>query len=133
MTPAAIEAIKQENRDLRIEVTTLKAALAAQGAKMERGYVGREPWAVGMTPQQLSLVVALREVYPQPISRWDLLDTLPGYKKCKDRDDKIIAVIVHWVRKHLGQDAIENVRGIGYALTKAGYSAVTESRLAAAA
>ncbi len=94
-------------------IDLLKGALAAAGLHM----AGKpEPWLSELTAQERALVGALFARFPRVVDRYDLLDSLPGYSNSEDRQVQILNVVVHRVRKKLGEDAIYTARGEGFRL-----------------
>lgn len=122
MQPITVAEYEATVRDLRREIIALRAALAAQGAKLENGVVQRADWAVGLRPQQIALCLALKTAYPAPVEKWELLEALPGY--ADDRGIKLVAIVVFQTRATLGKAAIENVHGVGYRLSPEGYAKI---------
>lgn len=99
-------------RDLEGIVDVLKAALAAEGIEV----TGVQPWAKGLTQQQRAVVGALLSAYPRVINKYDLLDLMPGFDHVVERGMGSVTVVVCHIRKKLGYDAIECVRGLGFKL-----------------
>lgn len=94
-------------------IDLLKGALAAAGLHME----GKpEPWLSELTTQERALVGALFARFPRVVDRYDLLDSLPGYSNVEDRQVQILNVIIHRIRRKLGEDAIYTARGQGFRL-----------------
>lgn len=94
-------------------IDLLKGALAAAGLHM----AGKpEPWLSELTTQERALVGALFARFPRVVDRYDLLDSLPGYSNSEDRQVQILNVVVHRIRKKLGEDAIYTARGEGFRL-----------------
>lgn len=94
-------------------IDLLKGALAAAGLHME----GKpEPWLSELTTQERALVGALFARFPRVMDRYDLLDSLPGYSNAEDRQVQILNVVVHRIRRKLGEDAIYTARGHGFRL-----------------
>jgi DNA-binding response OmpR family regulator len=94
-------------------IDLLKGALAAAGLHMG----GKpEPWLSELTTQERALVGALFARFPRVVDRYDLLDSLPGYSNSEDRQVQILNVVVHRIRKKLGEDAIYTARGEGFRL-----------------
>ena len=94
-------------------IDLLKGALAAAGLHME----GKpEPWLSELTTQERALVGALFARFPRVVDRYDLLDSLPGYSNAEDRQVQILNVIVHRIRRKLGEGAIYTARGQGFRL-----------------
>lgn len=72
----------------------------------------------GLSPSQAHIVAALHGARGRLIGSNRLLDDLPGWNG--DRTPNVLAVQVHRLRKRLGRDFIETVRGVGLRLTNAG-------------
>ena len=120
--PARIIAEQRETiaaQDALIEV--LKGALAATGLEEMPAY---QSWMMGLTPQERALLGALYRCYPRPMDKHALLDLLPGQDHVEERDAKLVATKVCHLRKKLGADAIENISGIGYRLSRQQYDAM---------
>jgi two-component system response regulator QseB len=112
--PSEIIALQREIIDQQeaiIEV--LKAALAAESATP---LVVDPEWMGELTPQERALLAALHRHYPNAVDKYDLLDAMPGRDHVEDRQAQMVNVKVCMVRKKLGADAIESVRGVGYRL-----------------
>jgi DNA-binding response OmpR family regulator len=97
-------------------IAILKGALAAAGGDAAPDY---KPCLTSLTPQEQALVGALFRHYPRPVGKYELLELIPGYDHVQERQAQIINVKVHHVRRKLGDDVIENVRGFGYRLSAA--------------
>lgn len=100
-------------RELEALVDLLKGALAAGGRDPEPEF---QAWMIGLTPQERALVGALYRAYPRPLSKHALLDLIPGQDHVEDRQPELVAAKVCHLRKKLGADIIESVRGLGYRL-----------------
>lgn len=94
-------------------IEILKGALAAAGAPSPEAH---RPWMVGLTPQECAMMGALFHRYPKPIGNYELMELMPGRDHVVDRQAQVVTVKVHHLRRKLGADAIENVRGMGYRL-----------------
>jgi len=101
-------------------IELLKGALAA-GLDETPAF---QPWMLGLTPQERALLGALFRCYPRPMDKHALLDLLPGQDHVEERDAKLVATKVCHLRKKLGADAIENISGIGYRLSRQQYEAM---------
>lgn len=120
--PSRIIAEQRETiaeQDALIEV--LKGALAAAGLEELPAY---QSWMKGLTPQERALLGALYRCYPRPVDKHALLDLLPGQDHVEEREAKLVATKVCHLRKKLGADAIENIPGIGYRLSRQQYDAM---------
>lgn len=120
--PSRIIAEQRETiaeQDALIEL--LKGALAAAGLEELPAY---QSWMKGLTPQERALLGALYRCYPRPLDKHALLDLLPGQDHVEERDAKLVATKVCHLRKKLGADAIENIPGIGYRLSRQRYDAM---------
>jgi DNA-binding response OmpR family regulator len=105
-------------------IAILKGALAAAGGEAVPAY---RPWMAGLTPQEQALLGALYSHYPNPVGKYELLELIPGYDHVQERQSQLVNVKVHHLRKKLGADAIENVRGRGYRLGEQQYEAMRDS------
>jgi DNA-binding winged helix-turn-helix (wHTH) protein len=99
-------------------IAILKGALAAAGGEEVPEY---KPWMVSLTPQEQALLGALYRHYPRPVGKYELMELIPGYDHVQERQAQIVSVKVHHVRKKLGDDVIENIRGFGYRLSAQQY------------
>lgn len=118
LRPSELRAVYQrEIEDLRAVVDVLKGALSADNPALAL-HTGRS-WMRGLCRQERALVGALLAVSPRVIGAEDLLDLLPGHDHVADRGLKLVALIVHKVRKQLGASVIQNVRGEGYCIPAA--------------
>src|SRR5215471_16230945 len=108
-------------------IATLKGALVAAGV----GTPAAEalPEMGGLTRQESAMVGALCSAYPRIIDKYDLLEFLPGYDNVEERQVQVVSVTVHHVRRKLGADAIENVRGVGYRLGASVYEKLRNGRV----
>lgn len=94
-------------------IDVLKGALAADSVDSGPAF---QPWMHGLTPQERALLGALYRRYPAPVSRYELLELLPGFDHVVERQPQLVSVKVSHVRRKLGPDAIVSVRGAGYSL-----------------
>lgn len=108
-------------------IAILKGALAAAGAEEVPDY---KPWMVSLTPQEQALLGALYRHYPRPVGKYELMELIPGYDHVQERQAQIVSVKVHHVRKKLGDDVIENVRGFGYRLSARQYDIMRAQNVA---
>src|ERR1700740_670472 len=108
---------EREIESLRAVVDCLKGALAADNPAAAL----QEPqsWMVGLTRQERALIGASIAPSPRVVAPDDLIDMLPGHNHPEDRTPKQVAVIVHHVRKKLGESVIQNAWGQGYFMPKA--------------
>jgi DNA-binding response OmpR family regulator len=70
--------------------------------------------AFGVRPSAARLIRALFNAKGRPVTRWQLLEQIPGNE---DRNLKIIDVYVCHLRKVFGREGIENIWGQGYRLS----------------
>ena len=121
-----------EQRELIAElealVDLLKGALAAGGMDAIPSF---HHWMRDLTPQERALLGCLQRSYPRPLDKFALLDLLPGQDHVKDRQPELVAAKVCHLRRKLGSDAIESVRGMGYRLSARQYQAMLEAPIAA--
>lgn len=108
-------------------IAVLKGALAAAGGDAAPDY---KPWMVSLTPQEQALLGALYRHYPRPVGKYELMELIPGYDHVQERQAQIVSVKVHHVRKKLGEDVIENVRGFGYRLSARQYDVMRAEKAA---
>ena len=104
-------------------IVVLKAALAAAGGEPASMF---QPWMRKLSPQQQALLGVLYSRYPNPVSKFELLELIPGSDHVQDRQVNLVSVQVHHLRRKLGQEAIENVRGLGYRLGRGLYEVMAE-------
>lgn len=77
--------------------------------------------AFGMTPAEAWIVGALWRLPAGRVGRRDrLLEDQPHHRPDSDRYNNIIDVLVHRIRRAMGTDAVETVRGSGFRLTDHG-------------
>ncbi|CAN7223375.1 helix-turn-helix domain-containing protein [Phenylobacterium sp. LjRoot225] len=105
--------LKREVADLTAYCATLKEALCAAGLPFTPA---RHPLLAKLKPQEAALVGILFSAYPNVLHRYDILEALPGRDQVDERVASLVGCKVAHVRKVLGPDAIENVRGEGYRL-----------------
>jgi len=105
--------LKREVADLTAYCATLKGALSAAGMTSTPA---RHPMLAKLKPQEAALVGILFSAYPRVLHRYDILEALPGRDMVEERVASLVGCKVAHVRKTLGHDAIENVRGEGYRL-----------------
>lgn len=94
-------------------IDLLKGALAAAGANVPSR---PESWLSDLTTQERALVGALFAKFPRVVDRYDLLEALPGHSNTEDRQVQILNVVIHRIRKKLGDAAIRTERGEGFRL-----------------
>ena len=112
--PSEVIALQRQVIDEQVEmIAILKEALAAAGLEAVPEF---KPWMAGLTPQEHALLGALYHHYPNPVGKYELLEVLPGYDHVEERVAQLVCVKVNHLRKKLGADVIENVRGLGYRL-----------------
>jgi two-component system OmpR family response regulator len=66
---------------------------------------------ISLTPRQFSLLEALMRRGGDVVSKYELLDEVWGADLC---DPNVVEVYVGYLRRKVGADVIETVRGIGY-------------------
>jgi hypothetical protein len=104
-------------------IALLKGALAAASSEPVPIY---KAWMGGLTPQEQALLGALFRHYPNPVGGYALLDLIPGQDHVQERQVQLVAVKIHDLRKKLGGQAIETVRGAGYRLGRAQHEAMRD-------
>lgn len=111
-----IARLQAQLRERNAEVVSLKARLAANGISTFEV----PEWGEGLTPGQVTLMIALLQKPNKVFSRYDLEESvIPKLDAAHDRDVKIVDVYVWRLRQKLGVDAVETVRGRGYRCGKA--------------
>ena len=103
-------------------IELLKGALAASGREDE--IPSYRPWMEALTPQERAVMGALYRCFPRPLDKDTLLDLMPGHDHVEDRRAQLVAVKVCHLRRKLGAAAIEQVRGLGYRLSREQYAAM---------
>ncbi|MEM1333228.1 MAG: response regulator transcription factor [Actinomycetota bacterium] len=103
--------------DLTLDRSSMRAvrrpATDANGDQADDG--GVEPSAdLELTPREFALLELLARRAPDVVSKRSLLDTVWGLDF--DGDPNIVEVYVGYVRKKLGRDLVQTVRGVGYRL-----------------
>jgi DNA-binding response OmpR family regulator len=73
--------------------------------------------ALGVTLQEARIIATLYDFKGRAVSGWRILNSLEDYYTTPRSSEKIINVLVFRIRAKLGRDFIENVWGIGYALS----------------
>jgi len=73
--------------------------------------------SIGFTPSEAAQMLTLYQT-GRTMSDVALFDSIDH--KCDGTDHKIVQVYVSRIRKHVGYDAIETVRGMGYRITPLG-------------
>lgn len=95
------------------EVTLLHAGQVVLDLRTRRATVG--PRAVELTAREYALLELFLRHPGQVLSRGQILSHVWGYDF--DPGSNIVEVYVRYLRKKLGDDVIETVRGMGYRLT----------------
>lgn len=67
---------------------------------------------IELTPREFSLLEALARRAPQVVTKHELLDEVWGADR--DVDPNVVEVYVGYLRRKVGRDLIETVRGAGY-------------------
>jgi DNA-binding response OmpR family regulator len=96
------------------EVTVLRAGNAELDLRTRRAAVAGEP--VELSAREFALAQAFFSHPGQVLSREQLLSGVWGYDF--DPGSNVVDVYVGYLRKKLGKDRIENVRGMGYRLVE---------------
>ena len=96
---------------LKARISVLEARLLALGMETATG-----AWIVGFSPQERSMLEMLSSAYPRFISLYDLEERLSGRDHARDRDVRIVRVIISRIKSKLGKDVIVNEPGTGYRL-----------------
>ena len=99
-------------RDDTVETTVLECGDASLDLRTRRARVGTR--SVELTAREFSLVEVFFRHPGQVLSREQLLSQVWGYDY--DPGSNIVDVYVGYLRKKLGADRIESVRGMGYRL-----------------
>jgi two-component system copper resistance phosphate regulon response regulator CusR len=95
------------------ETTVLRAGAITLDLRTRRASVGDH--TVELTAREFALAETFLRHPDQVLSREQLLSHVWGYDF--DPESNIVDVYVRYLRKKLGDDAIETVRGMGYRLT----------------
>jgi DNA-binding response OmpR family regulator len=67
---------------------------------------------VSLAPREFALLEALLRAYPAVVSKRSLLDTVWGWSE--EDDANVVEVYVGYLRRAIGRERIETVRGVGY-------------------
>jgi two-component system OmpR family response regulator len=84
----------------------------------ERASVTVDGTPVRLTSQELRILEYLLRRRGRIVSRLDIIDHV--YERDMDRDSNVIDVLIGRIRRKIGADRIETVRGLGYRLTVPG-------------
>ncbi len=74
---------------------------------------GRE---VALSPREFVLLEALLRAHPRVVSKDSLLDSVWG--EAGEGDPNLVEVYISYLRRKLGRDRIETVRGVGYRVAR---------------
>jgi DNA-binding response OmpR family regulator len=99
--------------DAAEEITLLRAGDVTLDLRTRRASVGER--TVELTAREFALAETFLRHTDQVLSREQLLSHVWGYDF--DPESNIVDVYVRYLRKKLGEDTIETVRGMGYRLT----------------
>jgi hypothetical protein len=94
-------------------IDILKGALAAGGIRSQPASAS---CVAGLTPQERALVGVLFAHFPNPVHRFDIMESLPGHDHVQERQQRMVDVLVCRVRNKLGGDAVITERGVGFRL-----------------
>jgi DNA-binding response OmpR family regulator len=108
-------------------ISTLKAALSLAGVVSVPSM--DVPWLSGLTRQEASLVGVLYTAFPHATSRMDIIDHLPGNDHARERQLQLVDIVVHKIRKKLGQSAIEAERGVGFKMSESFHRSIPKDFL----
>jgi two-component system OmpR family response regulator len=67
---------------------------------------------VSLAPREFALLEALLRAHPAVVSKRSLLDSVWGWSE--DDDANVVEVYVGYLRRAIGRERIETVRGVGY-------------------
>lgn len=105
----------------RVKGLLRRATPGTQREQLVRGSIAFDPSThqctvdantVSLTGRQSQLLEALLRSGDQPISRLGLLRSVWGMDF--EGDPNVVDVYLGYLRKHLGRDTIENIRGVGF-------------------
>jgi two-component system OmpR family response regulator len=96
-------------------VATPEIAAGPLRLDTERGSVSVDGAPVRLTSQELRILEYLLHRRGRIVSRLDIIDHV--YERDMDRDSNVIDVLIGRIRRKIGADRIETVRGLGYRLT----------------
>jgi DNA-binding response OmpR family regulator len=105
------------------ELAWLRSELGLQRSTDQLVAIGE---TFGLTLAEAQLVHALFRANGRVVHRAVLLEAMPSPYGLQERDLKQVNAIVCRIRKAMGDNAIENIRGLGYRL-----AALTAERIAA--
>jgi two-component system OmpR family response regulator len=114
--------LEAELADARAEILRLReivdrrtAMLRERVSVAEVELIDAPPaWAAGLTLCQFAFMMAFVEAYPRYLSRALLIDTIPGRDHAAEPSPKLIDAHISYLRKKLGRETIESLRGIGW-------------------
>ena len=75
------------------------------------------PWMIGLRPQEIAVIAALKGAHPRLLDVYALDEALPHQDEAADRTLSGVHVVIHGIRRKLGADVIETVRGFGWRLS----------------
>lgn len=75
------------------------------------------PWMVGLRPQEIAIIAALKGAFPRLLDVYSLDEALPRLDDVADRTLSGVHVVIHGIRRKLGAEVIETVRGFGWRLS----------------
>jgi len=104
--------IRARLRTTEPEPTVLRAGDVALDLRTRRVRVGER--VIELTAREFSLVETFLRHPDQVLSREQLLDRVWGYDF--DPGSNVVDVYIRYLRRKLGADVIETVRGVGYRL-----------------
>lgn len=111
--PVHVEEVAAVMRALLRRRTTLSAGTIVYGDLLldpNNRFVQRAGSTVELTEQEFAVLLALLEDRPRPLSRADI----QARSGNRVGDGSAVEVHVHHLRKKLGEDVIQTVRGVGY-------------------
>lgn len=111
----------QRVRELEQKLSEAHARISALEAICRRQEVEPEPalpaWTTALSGSELGAMLAMFRAWPTPQSNYALDEVVPRYDHVEDRDVRGMAVLIHKLRRKIGQDAVVNVWGRGYTLS----------------
>jgi hypothetical protein len=117
-----VAAQAEEIASLKSYCAVLKGALTTAGLEVP----SPPPWTF-LTEQEGALLGLLKAAYPGALSKVAIEELLPSRDWVRERALTIVPVLVHKVRRKLGEDIIETRRDRGYRLSDAAVRSWSEA------
>jgi len=105
-----VDAVVRERDRLRTEVAVLRARLAMVDESFDASLINDHK----LNLQQATVMSLLMGAAPRALSRLSIEAALPARDHTKDRQSKLVDVLICKIRKKLGAEAILTVPGLGW-------------------